>query len=82
MQGIVDAPPAATEAAAAVPPVPFLAPPVPVGTSPFLAVSPSLELIAAAEHAYAVEAARDEAAFSDIRRQQNQLERYHLSPPR
>lgn len=73
--GIVDAPPpaaaAATEAAAVVPP-----PRVPVEeASPFLAVSPSLEMIVAAEHAHAVEAARDEAAYSELRRH-NKEERF------
>ena len=79
--GVVVAPPAAaaaTEAAVAVPsatPAPAPAP-VAAWASPLLPVSPSLEVIVAAEHAVAVEMARDEAAFSEIRRQQKRDERF------
>ena len=76
--GSVVAPPAAAAAKAAVA-VPSAKPaPAPVGAwaSPLLPVSPSLEVIVAAEHAVAVEMARDEAAFSEIRRQQKRDERF------
>ena len=70
--GIVDAQPAAaaaTEAAVAVPSATPAPAPAPAEISPLLPVSPSLEWIAAEEHTNAVELARDEAAYSDIRRQ-------------
>jgi hypothetical protein len=75
----VVAPPAAaaaTEAAVAVPSATPAPAPVPAGASPLLPASPSLELIVAAEHAVAVEMAHDEAAYSDIRRQQKRDERF------
>ena len=77
--GVVAAPPAAaaaTEAAVAVPSATPAPAPVAAWASPLLPVSPSLEVIVAAEHAVAVEMARDEAAFSEIRRQQKRDERF------